>query len=102
METFDAFSDPLDSRAPTAQPTDLHGSLREHSSREQNARDIELFGTGVMMLRRRFSAARITTWPNGSCTVLRTVAEQREAYAVLGDGQWVVPVTVDGFLLPSV
>jgi hypothetical protein len=55
-----------------------------------------------LVLSRRFAAERITTWPDGSCTVLRTAAEQREAHAVLSDAQWVAPVTAEGYLLPSV
>jgi hypothetical protein len=102
METMDADHESLDNRASAAQRTVPHGGQREHTSGEQDALDGERFDAGVMVLRQCFAAERITIWPDGSRTVLRTVAEQREARAVLGDAQWVVPVTADGYLLPSV
>lgn len=102
MDTVDVFLDPLHEHASPAQTTDLHGGQREPTSPEHDALDSELLGAGVVVLSRRFAAARITTWPDGSSTVLRTVAEQREAAAVLSEAPWVVPVTADGYLLPSV
>ena len=85
--------------APQADP---YGGPRPHAPHDLDALDGERLGAGVAVLTRRFALARITTWPDGSRTVLRTVAEQREAHAVLRDAQWVVPVTADGYLLPSV
>jgi hypothetical protein len=102
MEIFDAVQELQDDRAPAAQNAVSHGDRREHASQAHDALDSELFGAGVRVLSRRFAAARLTTWPDGSRTVLRTVAEQREAATVLSDGQGVVPVTADGYLLPSV
>jgi hypothetical protein len=101
MNTIDVDHEPRDDRARAAQPTDGHRQWG-HTSQERDALDSETLGAGVLVLSRRFAADRITTWPDGSRTVLRTVAEQQEASAVLRDAHWVVPVTADGYLLPSV
>jgi hypothetical protein len=102
VETFDTVLVPPHEDVSPAQNIDPRAGQRESSSEEHDALDSELFGAGVVVLSRRFAAARITTWPDGSSTVLRTVAEQREAAAVLSEAPWVVPVTANGYLLPSV
>jgi len=102
METIEAYPDPEHKRFSAAWHPDPRVVQQEPASQDQAALDSVRLGAGVVILIRRFAAARITTWPDGGCTVLRTIAEQQEARAVLSDAQWVVPVTADGYLLPSV
>jgi hypothetical protein len=102
MNAFDIDGSQRHASASPAPQSDPHGGQQAHDPHVLDALGRERLGAGVAVLTRRFAMDRITTWPDGSRTVLRTVAEQREAQAALRDAQWVVPVTADGYLLPSV
>lgn len=102
MDMVGEYSNSQQTRFSAAPHLGPRGERQEPAAQDQAALDSERLESGVVVLTRRFAAARITTWPNGHCTVLRTIAEQQEAHALLSDAQWVVPVTTDGYLLPSV